>query len=332
MLETPLLRWTTKGLYCTEGDFYIDPIQPVARALITHAHSDHARPGMKMYIAHHHTIPILQLRLGASIKAVGLEYGERRSINGVNISLHPAGHIIGSAQIRVSFRGEVWVVSGDYHTIPSGYCAGFEPIACDTFVTESTFGVDTFQWPTDAVLFEDIRIWIQENQERGLASVLISYALGKAQRLMYALQHTSSPVFVHGSIQAIQDQLRIHHPHLNATSQLTTQTPRKHLAGSLILAPPGVLKGNWIQSLPPNRTAYLSGWAQDPIRSGQFLTDAAFALSDHADFEGLTKATIATGASRVLVYHGFDQAFASHLNQLGVEAQSLHPNHAPTLF
>jgi len=332
MHSPPLLRWTAIGLYCQAGDFYIDPVRPVKRAIITHAHSDHARMGMRQYITHNDTLPILRLRLGSDISVVGLSYGETRSINGVHISLHPAGHIIGSAQVRVNYGGEVWVVSGDYHTIASSYCTPFEPIPCHTFITESTFGHPTFEWAEESSLYQEIKHWIGTNRQNGDASVLIAYALGKAQRLLCALTPDEKNIYVHNSIQTIQDCLQPHHPHLPLSTRITSQTKASQLEGQIIIAPPGILKGNWMQKLPRHKSAYMTGWAQDAQRSSNLSTATAFALSDHADFGGLVKAVQATGASRVLTYHGYDVSFASHLSSLGIESSALHPNHTPTLF
>ena len=331
MASPPLFCWTPRGLYCTVGDFYIDPIAPVPRALITHAHSDHARIGMGLYIAQEHTIPILRLRLGEDIRTVGLPYGERRSMRGVNISFHPAGHIIGSAQIRLSYKGEVWVASGDYHTMQGGYCASFEPIRCHTFLTESTFGLPHFSWVPEAEVTKEMVSWIQNNTSQGLASVLLCYALGKAQRVSHLLQAHHIPLHVHTSIQHLHDCFKSYHPSLAATSALRSYANHGALRGKVILAPPGVLKSQWLKKLPPHQVALVTGWSGSHAKHDQNSIDRTFALSDHADWAGLTEATKATGANHVLVNHGYSEAFSAHLCSLGLDAHPLIPSHLPPL-
>jgi putative mRNA 3-end processing factor len=334
MASLPLLHWTPRGLYCAQGDFYIDPIRPVPRALITHAHSDHAHIGMGLYIAQEDSIPILRLRLGERIQTVGLPYGVRRSINGVNISFHPAGHIIGSAQIRVSYQGEVWVASGDYHTLRGGYCASFEPVQCHTFLTESTFGIPTFSWTSEKLVAQDMVAWIQDNAAQGFTSILLCYALGKAQRVAHLLQHQIEPPFLHYSIQRVHDRLRSVHPTLPIAQPLGKSLGKIALRGKVILAPPGVLKSQWLKKLPPCKIALVTGWAGGHAKHNQSMIHQTFALSDHADWQGLIDATIATGATQVLVNHGYTEAFSAHLRTMGLDAQPLIPSHMtqPSLF
>lgn len=332
MESSPLLQWTVHGLYCPVGDFFIDPIRPVPKAVITHAHSDHARPGMRLYIAHHDTLPLLRLRLGEGIQTVGLGYGEKRSLQGVNISLHPAGHIVGSAMVRISYKGQVAVVSGDYHNAHSPYCTPLEIVPCHTFVTESTFGIAPFHWKPEHDIMNDIAQWIHMNQSEGKASVLISYALGKAQRVISALAPRFPKIYTHNSVQQVQDCLRTYLPDLPATEVITPQTPRKAIEGQVIVVPPGILKGSWLQKLPSHRTAYLSGWAQAKSRPMSRFVDTMIALSDHADFAGLESVCLATGAEHFLTCHGYDKDFAMHLRLLGKQATTLIPQPVLTLF
>lgn len=332
METSPLLQWTAHGLYCPVGDFFIDPIRPVPKAVITHAHSDHARPGMRLYVAHHDTVPLLRLRLGEGIQTVGMAYGEKRSLQGVNISLHPAGHIVGSAMVRISYKGQVAVVSGDYHNAHSPYCTPLDIVPCHTFVTESTFGIAPFHWKPEQDIMNDIAQWIHMNQSEGKASVLICYALGKAQRVISALAPRFPKIYAHNSVQQVQDCLRTYLTDLPATEVITPQTPRKAIEGQVIIAPPGILKGSWLQQLPTHRTAYLSGWAQLKSRPMARFVDTMIALSDHADFAGLESVCLATGADTFLTCHGYDKDFAMHLRLLGKQANTLIPQPVLTLF
>jgi hypothetical protein len=192
-----------EGLYCPPGDFYIDPWRPVARAVITHAHSDHARIGHAHYLAHTDSAGTLRTRLGADIDLQTLAYGEAIEHHGVRLSLHPAGHVLGSAQVRLEHGGRVWVASGDYKTEPDGTCTPFEPVPCDTFITESTFGLPIYRWPTQAVLFAEIDAWWRANAQAGRASVLFCYAFGKAQRILHGVDASIGPIVVHGAVEPL---------------------------------------------------------------------------------------------------------------------------------
>jgi DNA ligase-associated putative exonuclease len=201
--EEDLIVARPEGLYCPPGDFYIDPWRPVARAVITHAHSDHARVGHAHYLAHTDSEGTLRTRLGHDINLQTLPYGEAIEHHGVRVSLHPAGHVLGSAQVRLEHGGRVWVASGDYKTEPDGTCAPFEPVPCDTFITESTFGLPIYRWPTQAVLFAEIDAWWRANAEAGRASVLFCYAFGKAQRILHGVDASIGPIVVHGAVEPL---------------------------------------------------------------------------------------------------------------------------------
>jgi putative mRNA 3-end processing factor len=198
-----LLEFTGKGIYCPAGNFFIDPWRPVDYAVITHAHSDHARPGMRTYVAHEHTVPILKYRLGNDISATGYPYNSSFRINGVNVSFHPAGHIIGSAQVRVEYRGEIWVASGDYKLEYDGFSPAFEPVRCHVFISESTFGLPLFKWKPQGEIFSEIGSWWRENAEKDVASVILGYSLGKAQRILQNIDYDAGPVYCHGAIDNI---------------------------------------------------------------------------------------------------------------------------------
>lgn len=312
-----LITFTAKGLYCTAGDFYIDPWKPVDRAIITHAHSDHAYAGHQFYLCHNDTKPILKLRLGANnIQAIG--WGETIFLNGVKISLHPAGHIIGSSQVRLEHHGEVWVASGDYKTEDDGISGAFEPVACNTFITESTFGLPIYKWKPQQEIFESMRNWINRNQEHGKTSVLIAYSLGKAQRVLEQIKNTSERIHVHGAIwnthQALVDA-GFKLPHV---IRVTPDTPKEDLKGTIVIAPPSADGTPWMKRFSPVSVGICSGWMQVRGNVRRRNVDAGFALSDHADWPGLLSAINATGAERVFVTHGFQSAFSRYLNETGL--------------
>lgn len=314
-----LIDFTDKGLYCAAGDFYIDPWRPVDRAVITHAHSDHARAGSKHYLCHHLSLPILQLRLGQHAYQ-SVDWNESVWINGVRISLHPSGHIIGSAQIRVEHKGEVWVVSGDYKTENDGISGAFEPVPCHTFITESTFGLPVYRWQSQEVIFEQMRAWIGNNQQQDRASMLIAYSLGKAQRILQAIAPISDKIYVHGAIWNTHQVLLNNGIQLPVVQRITNETNKADLKGAVIIAPPGAEDSPWTKRLPSFRTATCSGWMQVRGQARRSSSDMGFALSDHADWNGLLSAVRATGASKVFVTHGFQSVFSRYLNEIGIEA------------
>lgn len=319
----PLIEFTDKGLYCRKGNFYIDPWRPVNKAVITHAHSDHARWGSQYYLCHHLTKPILQLRLGDN-NYQSVEWGEKLSMNGIEISLHPAGHIIGSSQVRVEYNGEVWVVSGDYKTENDGISGAFEPIRCHTFITESTFGLPIYNWKSQAAIFTDIQNWIRSNQAAGKTSVLIAYSLGKAQRVLQAVKEITDKIFVHGAIWNTQEVLLqtgvLPAGLLPEVKRVTTDTPKEAYKESVVIAPPSAEDTPWMRRFAPYGVGVCSGWMQVRGNQRRMNADAGFALSDHADWKGLLYAVEATGAQKVLVTHGFQSALSRYLNEAGIEA------------
>jgi putative mRNA 3-end processing factor len=314
-----LIEFTDKGLCCPPGKFYIDPWKPVDRAVITHAHSDHAYPGHKHYLCHHHTKPILQLRLGDnSYETLG--WNEPVTINGVKVSLHPAGHIIGSSQVRVEYLGEVWVVSGDYKTENDGISGQFEPIRCNTFITESTFGLPIYRWKPQEEIYNNIRGWIRENKQLGKTSVLIAYSLGKAQRILQAAKAVTDEIFVHGAIWNTQEALRQAGWQLPPVQRINPDTSKDILRGAVVIAPPSADASPWMKRFTPYAVGVCSGWMQVRGNVRRRNIDAGFALSDHADWNGLLSAVKATGAEKVFVTHGFQSAFSRYLNENGIES------------
>ena len=318
MADTPLLTFTDRGIFCPRGDFYIDPWRPVDRAMITHGHSDHARMGHGAYLATQQALPVMRHRLG-QITADSIAYGEARAINGVSVSFHPAGHVPGSAQIRVEHKGEVWVVSGDYKTEEDGLSEPFTPVQCHTFISECTFGLPVFHWQPQADIIASVAAWWAANAAAGITSIIGAYSFGKAQRLMSALPPIG-PILTHGAVEETTQILRAQGYTLPATTRaVATVTPKTH-PGALIIAPPSALGSAWAKRFAPTAEAFASGWmALRGIRRRRSL-GTGFAISDHADWPGLNQAIRATGASRVFVTHGYTAPFRHWLESQGYDA------------
>jgi putative mRNA 3-end processing factor len=312
-----LIEFTDKGLCCPQGNFYIDPWKPVERAVITHAHSDHAYAGHKYYLCHHYTKPLLQLRLGDNNYET-VEWGEMITINGVKISLHPAGHMIGSSQVRIEYNGEVWVVSGDYKTEDDGISGKFEPIKCNAFITESTFGLPIYKWKPQQEIFENIINWISRNKEHGKTSVLLAYSFGKAQRVLQNIKETTQDIYVHGAIWNAHETLLNAGWDLPVVKRITPETPKELLKGTVVIAPPSADSSPWMKKFYPYSVGVCSGWMQVRGNVRRRNVDAGFALSDHADWQGLLESVKASGAEKVFVTHGFTSAFSLYLNEMGI--------------
>jgi putative mRNA 3-end processing factor len=314
-----LIEFSDKGLYCPPGKFYIDPWKPVDKAIITHAHSDHARIGSQHYFCHHQSKPLLQLRLGdIAIQSAG--WHESFSLNGAKISLHPAGHIIGSSQVRVEYKNEVWVVSGDYKTEDDGISGAFEPVKCNTFISESTFGLPLYNWKPQADIYNAIREWVRSNHEIGKTSVLIAYSLGKAQRVLSCVKELGIKIFVHGAIWNVHQVLLDTGVELPDVERVTPETPKEKFKGAIVIAPPSADGTPWMKRFTPYSVGVCSGWMQVRGNVRRRNADAGFALSDHADWNGLLQSVKATGAEKVFVTHGFQAAFSRYLNENGIEA------------
>jgi putative mRNA 3-end processing factor len=311
-----------EGLYCPPGDFYIDPWRPVARAVVTHGHGDHARAGCQAYLCHADSVPILRRRLG-EIVVRGAAYGEAVDVGGVRISLHPAGHILGSAQIRVERKGEVWVASGDYKTEPDGTCAPFEPVRCHAFITESTFGLPIYRWRPQAEVAAGINAWWRANAAAGRASVVFAYALGKAQRVLALLDPSIGPILSHGAVEPMSAIYRERGVALPETSSPAGMA-KAALKTALVLAPPSAAGSPWMKRFPDYADAFASGWMQVRGQRRRRGVDRGFVLSDHADWEGLNAAIAATGAAKVLVTHGSTATLARYLSERGLQAQAIH--------
>ena len=314
-----LLEFRNEGIYCEQGGFWIDPWKPVDKAIVTHAHADHARWGMKHYLAHRQSLPVLRYRLGDDISVEGLDYDESRTINGVKISLHPAGHIPGSAQVRVEYKGEVWVASGDYKTHDDGLTTPFEPVKCDVFITESTFGLPVYKWPSPTEVEEQMNSWWKNNQAHGKTSILLGYSLGKAQRVLNGLNTGIGPIMSHGAIYNTNEALRSGGIELPAAPRITKETPNTAWKGGLIIAPPSALGSSWMKKFAPFDVATASGWMM--LRGTRRRRNVGgFVLSDHADWNGLNEAIDATGAETVYVTHGYTSLFSEWLKTKGLNA------------
>lgn len=316
-----------EGLYCPPGDFYIDPWRRVDRAVITHAHADHARPGHGHYLATAVSEGLLRARLGADITFQGLAYGEAVEHRGVRISLYPAGHVLGSAQVRVEHGGRVWVASGDYRPTPAGAtpdrtCTPFEPVRCDVFITESTFGLPIYRWQPDARLFGEINAWWAANAEAGRASVLVCYSLGKAQRLLAGVDASIGPIVCHGAVEPLNRAYRAVGVALPETRLVSEVADRGALRRALVLCPGSALGTPWVRRFGEFSDAFASGWMQVRGQRRRGGHDRGFVLSDHADWPGLLTAIGATGAPRVIVTHGSVPVLVRYLQEQGLQAEA----------
>ncbi|MEC4718881.1 ligase-associated DNA damage response exonuclease [Noviherbaspirillum sp. CPCC 100848] len=308
-----------EGLYCVPGDFYIDPWQPVERAVITHAHADHARIGHGHYLASAEGEGVLRSRLG-EIHLETLPYGQTVVRNGVTVSLHPAGHVLGSAQVRMEYRGEVWVASGDYKVEADATCAAFEPVRCDTFITESTFGLPIYRWQPQQNIFDDINDWWRANAQEGRASVLFCYAFGKAQRILSGIDAGIGPIICHGAVEPLNRAYRASGVHLPDTRMVTDVADKAELRRALVIAPPSAGNSPWMKRFGEYSDAFASGWMLLRGARRRRAVDRGFILSDHADWPGLMQAIAATGAQRVIVTHGQVPVMVRWLRQNGLDA------------
>ncbi|WP_421804696.1 ligase-associated DNA damage response exonuclease [Flagellimonas sp.] len=319
-MKTPLLQFTPKGIYCEQADVYLDPWRPVDKAIISHGHADHSRWGHQKYITHHKNVPIVQHRLGdVNISSRG--WGETFSVNNVKFSLHPAGHIVGSSQIRVEHKGEVWIFTGDYKIEDDGLTTPFELVKCHTFITECTFGLPAFQWRPQKEVFNDINQWWAQNKSEGKTSVLFGYSLGKAQRLLKHLDTSIGKIYTHGAVENMTEVLR---PLVNlpSTHLITKDTKKDELLGNIVVAPPSAHGSTWIRKMVPYVTATASGWMAFRGARRRRAIDKGFVLSDHCDWNGLLQTVEATGAEKIICTHGYTDIFSKYLQELGYDART----------
>jgi putative mRNA 3-end processing factor len=317
-----------EGLYCPPGGFYIDPWRPVDRAVITHAHADHARHGHAHYLAQTDSAGILRSRIGASIPLQTLAYGESLVIQGVKLSLHPAGHVLGSSQVRLEHGGQVWVASGDYFASGvegdiNATCPPFEPVRCDCFITESTFGLPIYRWAAQREVMAEINTWWAANAAQGRVSLLMGYSFGKAQRMLAGVDASIGPIRVHAAVAPLNQAYRQAGVALPEAPVLGGSFKASELRGALVIAPPGVHGSAWARKLGADASdAFASGWMRLRGARRRQSVDRGFVLSDHADWPGLMRAIHGTGASRVIVTHGYEAVMVRHLQALGLQASS----------
>jgi putative mRNA 3-end processing factor len=324
-----LLAASAAGLECAAGGFTIDPWQPVARAVITHAHGDHAIPGHAEYWCTEATAPILRRRIGPEGVIHEVPYGRPFALGRAAVSFHPAGHVLGSAQVRVEADGTTWVVSGDYKRAPDPTCPPFEVVAADVFVTEATFGLPIYRWSEPALIADDILGWWDACRARGQAALLFCYALGKAQRILAELaSRTDRTVLVHGAVEVVNGFYREAGVRLLPTESVVEVARGRSFAGELVLAPPSAGGTPWVRRLGDRQTAIASGWMRVRGTRRRKAIDRGFALSDHADWPALLQTIRDTGARRVLVTHGYTQELARYLADGGLDATAVHTEYA----
>ena len=325
MTNKGLLVHTALGLYCPKADVYLDPWKPVKKAILSHGHADHARWGSSSYLCTPTAAPVIKYRLG-DINLETLPFGEEKLINGVSFSFHPAGHILGSAQIKVSYKGEMVVFSGDYKTANDGFSEAFEPVKCHTFITESTFGLPVYHWQDQKWVFNEMEEWCKNNRNNGQLSILYGYSLGKAQRILQGLPESVGPIFTHSTIEAVLNVMRNQGVSLKNTIPVNEHLTRADLLSGVIIAPPAAQNSNWLKKFEPIRNGVVSGWMALRGARRRRNADKGFVLSDHADWEGLNEAISLTGAENVFVTHGYTDILSKWLVDKGLNAHPLETN------
>ncbi len=318
-----LLQLTKNGLYCEQADVYIDPWRKVDRALITHGHADHSRWGHKAYLCTHSAKPVIRHRLGAKMKIQSIEFGQKMNMNGVSFSFHPAGHIVGSAQIRVEYKGEVWVASGDYKTEYDGISEAFELVKCNTYITESTFGLPVYKWQPQKEVFEDIHNWWRQNQRDGKVTILTAYSLGKAQRIIANLDPEVGPIFTHGAVEDINEIIREQGFYLPPTTRVNKTQKKGDFKNGIVITPASGLGTAWVKKFEPKSVGAASGWMAVRGARRRRSVDRGFVLSDHVDWESLNAVIEGTGAEQVLVTHGYSDIYSKYLREKGLKSQVL---------
>lgn len=307
-----------EGLYCPQGGFYIDPWRPVPVAVVTHGHADHARSGMGQYHVAATGLPILHWRLGNQ-EYRPHAYGERFQLGDARVSLHPAGHVLGSAQVRIEVDGEVWVASGDYKRQGDPTCAPFEVVPCDTFITEATFGLPVYRWPDTAAVAREIVDWRDECAAQGEAAILYCYALGKSQRILAELMaFTDRPAWLHGAVDTGVQVYRQAGIAMLETRRVADADRRHDFSGELIVAPPSAAGSAWVRRFRRAQQGFASGWMRIRGNRRRRNYDRGFVVSDHADWPDLLRTVRETGARRVIATHGNTDALVRALNEAGV--------------
>ena len=323
-----LLERTESGLYCPAGDFYVDPWAPVARAVVTHGHADHARRGSEAYLTASRGMDILRIRLGADARIEGLPWGEARTLGSVRVSLHPAGHILGSSQVRIEHRGQVCVITGDYKRHSDPTVTPFEPVRCHALVTESTFGLPVFRWPDPDGEIGELNRWWRQNRDDERTSLVYAYSLGKAQRVLAGLDPSIGPVLVHGAVETLLPAYAAAGVALPAVERATAETAGAYRGRALVVAPPSAAGTPWVRKFAPSSSAFASGWMSIRGFRRRRAGDRGFVISDHVDWADLLSAVEESGATRVAVTHGYADVVARFLGEeRGLDATAL-----PTRF
>ena len=314
-----VLEFRPEGIYCSQGDFYIDPWRPVDKALITHGHADHARFGSKKYLCTDIAAPVIRHRLG-NVAIETIPYEKELSLNGVNVSFYPAGHVPGSAQILIEIKGERWVVSGDYKVVDDGLSTPFKPIKCHSFISECTFGLPAFNWLPQEQVFEEINSWWHQCISDGLTPILAAYGLGKAQRLIAGLDTNIGPILTHGAIEKTNQIMRDQKIAIPETFLVTSKLDLANFKNAIVLAPPSALSTSWVKKFGKISTGYASGWMAIRGIKRRRAADKGFVISDHADWNGLNLAIKETEAEKIFVTHGYTDSFSKWLQFKGLNA------------
>lgn len=327
-MNTDLVVIRREGLYCPQGDFYIDPWRSVERAVITHGHGDHARVGSAEYYAPTRSLPILRWRLGEQ-RYHAFDYGHVFEIGNARVSFHSAGHVLGSAQVRIEAHGQVWVASGDYKRQHDPTCDPFEVVECDTFITEATFGLPIYRWPDTSDVAREIVEWRDHCATRGEAAVLLCYALGKAQRILAELSAwTDRPAYLHGAVAAGVEVYRGAGVPMLATRPVSETAKGAEFAGELVIAPPSAAGSPWMRRFRSAQTGFASGWMRVRGNRRRRNYDRGFVVSDHADWPDLMRTIRETGARRVIATHGNTDAIIRALLEQGIAAEAFATDYA----
>ena len=321
-----MLTETSSGLWCAAGRFHIDPWEPVERAVITHAHGDHARPGSASYLCASPCEPLLRRRFGSECPIESIPYGHQIELGDSRLSFHPAGHVLGSAQVRIESKAGVWVVAGDYKRAADPTCPPFEPVRCDVFITESTFGLPIYRWDPGESVIADLAAWWNANRDAGRTSVLFCYSIGKAQRLLAELMRiTDRTIYVHGMMLGMIDTYRQSGVAMLPVAPVIERAGRGRahspsFAGELVLAPLSARGTPWMRRLGDISDAFASGLMRVRGVRRQRGYDRGFVLSDHADWPALLRTIEETGADRVLATHGHAEPLARYLRERGYDS------------
>lgn len=316
-----LLQTTDRGLYCPTGDFYVDPRQPVDRAVVTHAHADHARWGCRRYLSAKPNEHLLRMRMSSDAKFEFLDYGKSLTINGVTVSFHPAGHMLGSAQIRLEHRGYVAVISGDYKLGDDRTCDSWQPVQCNLLVTESTFGLPVYRWQPDSVITDSINDWWRECRDAGKCCVLYAYAIGKSQRVLASLDPSIGPIYTHGAVEKGNEAYRKSGVSLPDTIYVGSITGKQDWKGAMVVAVPSAHGTPWMRKFGLMSTAMASGWMAVRGARRRRSVDRGFVMSDHVDWPTLLQAIEACDPETVWVTHGYSAAVARYLQEIGRDAR-----------